>query len=114
MNPAHGLSVGFCLQNYGHLPSHQLVQGDILEHGLAGDKMGIQMVMRLHCRFLVVDVCFANIPDLRRPDPISCCKWDVSYFMTLKKKITNFYVAYAQFIPTIHLQMNVGNNYGTF
>ena len=32
---------------------------------------------------------------LRRPDPISCHKWDVSYFMTLKKKITNFYVAYA-------------------
>ena len=32
---------------------------------------------------------------LRRPDPISCCKWDVSYFTTLKKKITNFYVAYA-------------------
>ena len=32
---------------------------------------------------------------LRRPDPISCRKWDVSYFMTLKKKITNFYVAYA-------------------
>ena len=23
---------------------------------------------------------------LRRPDPISCRKWDVSYFMTLKKK----------------------------
>ena len=33
--------------------------------------------------------------NLRRPDPISCHKWDVSYFMTLKKKITNFYVAYA-------------------
>ena len=32
---------------------------------------------------------------LRRPDPISCRKWDVSYFMTLKKNITNFYVAYA-------------------
>ena len=32
---------------------------------------------------------------LRRPDPISCCKWDVSYFTTLKKKLTNFYVAYA-------------------
>ena len=32
---------------------------------------------------------------LTRPDPISCCKWDVSYFTTLKKKITNFYVAYA-------------------
>ena len=33
-------------------------------------------------------------PSLRRPDPISCCKWDVSYFMRLKKK-KNFYVAYA-------------------
>ena len=33
--------------------------------------------------------------ELRRPDPISCRKWDVAYFTTLKKKITNFYVAYA-------------------
>ena len=33
--------------------------------------------------------------NLRRPDPISCGKWDVSYFMTLQKKITNFYVVYA-------------------
>ena len=32
---------------------------------------------------------------LRRPVPISCRKWDVSYFSTLKKKITNFYVACA-------------------
>ena len=38
---------------------------------------------------------FAQLLHLRRPDPISCHKWDVSYFMTLKKKITNFYVAYA-------------------
>ena len=33
--------------------------------------------------------------ELRGPDPISCHKWDVSYFTTLKKKITNFYVAFA-------------------
>ena len=38
--------------------------------------------------------CVPDLP-LRRPDPISCRKWDVSYFTTLKKKITNFYVAYA-------------------
>ena len=30
---------------------------------------------------------------LKGPDPISCRKWDVSYFTTLKKKITN--VAFA-------------------
>ena len=40
----------------------------------------------------MVKLKFAN---LKRPDPISCRKWDVSYFTTLRKKITNFYVAYA-------------------
>ena len=40
-------------------------------------------------------VNIAIIYVLRRPDPISCRKWDVSYLTTLKKKITNFYVACA-------------------
>ena len=39
--------------------------------------------------------CCPHLSSLRRPDPISCRKWDVSYFTTLKKKITNIYVAYA-------------------
>ena len=33
--------------------------------------------------------------NLRGPDSISCRKWDVLYFTTSKKKITNFYVEYA-------------------
>ena len=38
---------------------------------------------------------------LRRPDPISFRKWDVSYFTTLKKKKTIFMLHMLQFIPTI-------------
>ena len=40
-------------------------------------------------------------------------KWDVSYF-TLKKNKTTFMLHVLQLIPSIHKQMNIGNNYGTF
>ena len=62
--PVHGLSVGLGLQNNGHLPGHQLVSGDILELGHVEEKMEIQMVMRPQWWFLIVNVCFANIPEL--------------------------------------------------
>ena len=51
---------------------------------------------------------------LRRPDPSSCPKWDVSHFTTLKKKITNFYVAYAAMYSNNTLTNECCNNYGTF
>ena len=53
---------------------------------------------------LQVAICYTNTIEngLRRPDPISCHKWDVSYFTTLKKKKSIFMLHMLQFIPTIH------------
>ena len=57
-------------------------------------------IVEIHFEWLWSDIgrCY-----LRRPDPISCRKWDVSYFMTLKKKKKLIFMLHKlQFIPKIH------------
>ena len=55
-----------------------------------GPRFSILFMAKAQIQHFRIEIGFP----LRRPDPISCRKWDVLYFMTLKKKIANFYVAY--------------------